>query len=110
MFFSFLRLSNILSHTLKTFDSTRQLARGDFISVDHGAVVLIKEAKLCKIGSRHLQSLFPILGASHFCPITAISKMIQLFPASPNDHLFVIPHISKDREGQYIGPSLLFNV
>ena len=42
-FFSFLRLSNILPHTIKSFDSTKQLARGGgFISVNQDAVVLVK--------------------------------------------------------------------
>ena len=44
-FFSFLRLSNILPHTVKSFDTTRQLARGDFIVGDQGAVVLVKWTK-----------------------------------------------------------------
>ena len=32
-YFSFLRLSNLLPHTVGTFDPTRQLARGDIFSV-----------------------------------------------------------------------------
>ena len=70
--FSFLRLSNILPHTVKNFDSTRQLARGgDFISVNQDAVVLVKWSKTIPL---------PNLGASQLCPITAINKMIQLSP------------------------------
>ena len=41
-FFSFLRLSNILPHTVKGFDSNRQLQRGDFIVGGQGAALLIK--------------------------------------------------------------------
>ena len=36
-FFSFLRLSNLLPHTVKTFDVTRQLTRGDLIITKESA-------------------------------------------------------------------------
>ena len=38
-FFSFLRLSNILPHTTSSFDVTRHLARGDFITSASGQMV-----------------------------------------------------------------------
>ena len=42
VFFSFLRLSNVLPHSVASFDHTRQLARGDVIFGDSGAVLLLK--------------------------------------------------------------------
>ena len=44
-FFSFLRLFNILPHTVNTFDITRQSCRGDLIFSPHNVVVLIKWSK-----------------------------------------------------------------
>ena len=44
-FFSFLRLSNILPHSVNTFDITRQLCRGDLIFSPHNVVILIKWSK-----------------------------------------------------------------
>ena len=44
-FFSFLRLSNILPHTAHSFDFTRQLAHGDFITQEQGGLLLIKWSK-----------------------------------------------------------------
>ena len=41
-FFSFLCLSNILPHSVATFDHTRQLARADYICTTEGVVLLIK--------------------------------------------------------------------
>ena len=45
VFFSFLRLSNVLPHSVASFDHTRQLARGDVIFGDSGAVLLLKWSK-----------------------------------------------------------------
>ena len=47
-FFSFLRLSNVLPHSVASFDHTRQLARGDVILGDSGAVLVIKWSKKCR--------------------------------------------------------------
>ena len=44
-FFSFLRISNILPHSLLAFDNTRHLARGDFLTAGDGTVLLIKWSK-----------------------------------------------------------------
>ena len=93
-FFSLLRLLNIPPHTIKIYDSTRQLARGNFICVEHGAVVFIKWTKTMQDRKQAVTIPLPNLGDSHLCPIKAVTIMIQLFPASPNDPLFVIPRIS----------------
>ena len=45
VFFSFLGLSNVLPHSVASFDHTRQLARGDVIFGDSGAVLVIKWSK-----------------------------------------------------------------
>ena len=39
-FFSFMRLSNLLPHSVSTFDHTRQLAKGDVIFGQQGAVLV----------------------------------------------------------------------
>ena len=44
-FFSFLRLSNLLPHTVAAFDFTRQLARGDLIITKDSALLIIKWSK-----------------------------------------------------------------
>ena len=44
-YFSFLRLSNLLPHTVGSFDPTRQLATGDILFSNQGATLLIKWSK-----------------------------------------------------------------
>ena len=93
-FFSFLRLSNILPHTTKTFDPTRQLARGDFILSNNNAVLLIKWSKTLQDRKKSVTIPLPSLGSSPLCPIKAITNIILLHPAGENDSLFVIPRSS----------------
>ena len=89
-FFSFLRLSNILPHTTKSFDPTRQLARGDFIVSHDNAVLLIKWSKTIQDRKQSVTIPLPNLGVSRLCPIKAISNMICLFPAEHDEPLFGI--------------------
>ena len=92
-FFSFLRLSNILPHTIHSFDFIRQLARGDFITQAHGGLLLIKWSKTI-LNHRDTVTLpLPFLGSSSLCPITALTTMIHAFPAEPNDPLFLPPRV-----------------
>ena len=44
-YFSLLRLFNVLPHSVKTFDNTRQLTRGDVIFTQQGAVLTVKWSK-----------------------------------------------------------------
>ena len=90
-FFSFLRLSNILPHSVPTFDHTRQLARGDYIATIYGAIILIKWSKTIQNRKDMVTIPIPLLGDSPLCPIAALNGMIRLYPVSDNDPLFVIP-------------------
>ena len=48
-FFSFLRISNLVPHSIKTFDPLKQLARGDIIFANPDAHIIAKWTKLSKI-------------------------------------------------------------
>ena len=89
-FFSFLRLSNILPHSVATFDCTRHLARGDFIKSGEGAVLLLKWSKTIQDRKSTVTIPLPSLGSSPLCPIRALDLMIQNIPADPNHPLFSI--------------------
>ena len=90
-FFSFLRLSNILPHTIHTFDVSRQLARGDLIISKNSALLIIKWSKTIQNRKDIVTLPLPHLGASLLCPIAALNNMIHLHPASQNDPLFILP-------------------
>ena len=92
-FFSFLRLSNILPHSVASFDHTRHLARGDYISTSNGAVLLIKWSKTLQNRKDIVTIPIPSLGESHLCPTVALDRMTRLYPVSDNEPLFIIPGI-----------------
>ena len=93
-YFSFLRLSSILPHTLATFDTTRHLCVGDIIFANQGAVTVVKWRKTiqdhCKVAIVSL----PRLGASSLCPITALKTMLKSKFADKDAPLFQISHNS----------------
>ena len=91
MFFSFLRLSNVLPHSIAKFDHTRQLARADVIFGTSGAVLLIKWSKTMQNRRDFVTISLPDLAGSHLCPVMALKVMFQRFPGSENSPVFVIP-------------------
>ena len=122
-FFSFLRLSNSLPHSLSTFDVTRHIARADFITAGSGAVLLLKWSKQYRTGNP-LTIPLPNLAHSSLCPIRAISLMIQQVLAGSNDPLFTIQttrgpiphtdsvarkHLKNASTALHISPSLTFH-
>ena len=46
-FFSFLRISNLVPHSIAEFSKLKQLTRGDVIFAPPGAILMIKWSKLC---------------------------------------------------------------
>ena len=90
-FFSFLRLSNIFSHSVATFDSSRHLCRADVIFGDSKALIVIKWSKTLQDRCRTTTVTIPVLGQSLLCPVVAIQTMFQLFPANVESPLFQVP-------------------
>ena len=90
-FFSFLRLSNILPHTSKTFDPTRQLCRGDLIFSQDSIVIIIKWSKTIQNRRDTATISVPSLGNSPLCPYRGLQAMLRWVPGSPNDPLFQVP-------------------
>ena len=89
--FSFLRLSNIFPHTIKNFDVTTQLCRGDLIFSQDSIVVIIKWSKTIQNRRDTVTISVPSLGDSPLCPYQALKLMLLKIPGSPNEPLFQIP-------------------
>ena len=90
-FFTFLRISNILPHSIAAFDPSRQLARGDIILTDQGANVLVKWSKPIQNRTDTHTIPLPMLGNSILCPYNAIKQLLHHTSGSPNQPLFSIP-------------------
>ena len=91
VFFSFLRLSNVLPHSVASFDHTRQLARGDVIFGDSGAVLVIKWSKTMQNRKDFTTVSLPDLAGSNLCPIMALKIMFATFKGTNNSPVFLIP-------------------
>ena len=86
-FYSFLRLSNILPHSVSSFDSTRHLCVGDVIFADEYAIIMIKWSKTMQDRSKVASISIPALGSAIICPVSALTRMLHL-QTSPDDPLF----------------------
>ena len=80
-FFSFLRLSNILPHSVQKFDPTRHLTRGDIIFSEKFCTVIVKWSKTLQHSNQMATITIPSLGDSPLCPMKALincSRTCQL--------------------------------
>ena len=87
-FFSFLRLSNLVPHSVQSFSPLHHLARADIIMAVPGMHIVIKWSKT--IQSRHMVKILkiPSLGANPICPVTAIKNLLAITRGSKNHPLF----------------------
>ena len=89
-FFTFLRISNILPHSIAAFDPSRQLACRDIILTNQGANVLVKWSKTIQNRSDIHTITIPLLGESILCPYNAITCLLKHTSGSSNSPLFAI--------------------
>ena len=89
-FFSFLRISNLVPHSISAFDHMKQLARADVIFAPPGAHILIKWSKTLQFRDKIKIIKIPSLGASILSPVAALKSILKLYPGSPNSPLFQI--------------------
>ena len=95
IFFSFLRLSNVLPHSVAAFDYTRHLTRGDLIFSENNATLIVKWSKTIQDRKQISTLVIPGLGASPLCPIKALKAMIRQIPGEKNDPLFLLKLTTK---------------
>ena len=98
-FFTFLRISNILPHTMASFDPSRQLCRADVVFVHSKVVVIIKLSKTIQDRCKTTSITILVFGASPLCPVAALTAMFNRFPAVNDSPLFQVPsHVGLDRK------------
>ena len=89
-FFSFLRISNLVSHSIASFSPFKQLTRGDVIFADPGAIIIVKWTKTLQIKNQLRLIKIPFLKDSPVCPVTALQILLRLTPGAKNHPLFQI--------------------
>ena len=89
-FYSFLRLSNIVPHSISQFDSSRHLARGDIILGKSAGKVIIKCSKTIHNRDRIKILHLPYLGTSPLCPIMALKVLLSIVTILPYSRLRIM--------------------
>ena len=89
-FVSFLRLSNMVSHSFSSFDISRHLARGDIIFSHDMVIILVKWSKTIQSRNKIAHIHITVLPGSRLCPVTALKCMLAVVPGSQDDPLFSI--------------------
>ena len=87
-FFSFLRCSNLLPPSARTFDPTRHLCRGDVIVQPDCLVVIIKWSKTHQKRDKLHTIALTAMPGSPACPVQAFKDYTAASPAAPNTPLF----------------------
>ena len=90
-YFAFLRISNVVPVSVKAFDATRNLLRGDVIFGPPGAHIIIKWSKSMQSSNSHQVVQIPSLSSSPLCPVSALQALLAFIPAPPSSPLFLLP-------------------
>lgn len=89
LFFTWLRKSNVLPDSLKSFDSSKGLCRGDFVvslkAPCQGMFVNIRWTKTIQYKDRVLICPLPFLPRHPLCPVTAILQAFRQTPQADSN-------------------------
>ena len=87
-FYSFLRLSNLVPHTVVQFSPLKHLARGDVILRPDKLVLMLKWSKTMQSNNQIKPVTVPRIPNSNICPVVAIKNLLDLTPRGSNLPLF----------------------
>ena len=87
-FFSFLRLSNLVPHTVAQFSPLKHLARGDVILRSDKLVLILKWSKTMQTNNQIKLITVPRIPNCSICPVVAIKNLLDLTPKGANLPLF----------------------
>lgn len=77
---SLLRQSNFLAKSVRKFDSSRQLTRGDVSICKKGLLIVIRWEKNMQCSLRSSSVLLPRTSTSSLCPVSLFLRMCALSP------------------------------
>ena len=85
-YFAFLRMSNIVPHSLSAFNPNKHLLRKVF--GPPGAHIIIKWTKTLQESKAHHVVQIPSFTNIYLCPVRALSRLLESRPLSPDHPLF----------------------
>ena len=80
----------MVPHSKLSFDPPRHLARENIIFSDKEAIVLVKWSKTLQSRDQVTLVVISKLPGSQLCPVTALTKLLQVVLGSINDPLFAM--------------------
>ena len=89
-FFSFLRISNLVPHSIVAYDHLKHLSRADLIFAAPGMHIIVKWSKTLQNRDKVKIIKVPSLGKSPLCPVSAVKKLLSSSPGSNNSPLFQV--------------------
>ena len=92
LYFSFLKISNLVPHLISTFNPLEQLTREDIIFGPPGAHVIIKWSKTLQAKNTVRILKIPSLGASPLCPVSALRTLLTMTPLGEDKPLFQVKY------------------
>ena len=87
-FYSFLRLSNLVPHSVQQFSALKHLARGDVIFHPTKVVILLKWSKTMQNNNDIKLINIPRIPNFTICPVMALSNLLAITPKGSNLPLF----------------------
>ena len=89
-FYSFLRISNLVPHSISTFSTLHQVCRGDIFFAPPGIHILIKWTKTLQKRNKAVVVKIPRVNNVILCPVRAIEELLRLTPGNADSPLFQI--------------------
>ena len=87
-FFGFLRISNCVPRSGRSFDLFRQLARGDILVTHPGLQIVVKWSKTIQKCNTFKTIPIGTIPGSPLCPVSAFLAYTRRFPARDNHPMF----------------------
>ncbi|CAC5393934.1 unnamed protein product [Mytilus coruscus] len=82
--------SNLVPHSVVSFDCKRQLTRGKVFMYERVAIVVFEWTKTIQCGDRILKIPLVKIDDSILCPVTAYNRLCRMIPAPEESPAFVI--------------------
>ena len=94
-FYSFLRISNLVPHSVRTFSPLQHLARGDVLFAPPGVHLLVKWSKTLQNKDKVVILKLPAVADANICPVQHLCSLLHVSPGHQDSPLFQIQMYNK---------------
>jgi hypothetical protein len=91
-FIGMLRVSNVALVSIKQFQFSKHLTRGDLQIFEQGIKVQLRWSKTMQNYRQGAEVVLPYIKTSNICPVATLLALNQQFPVQPNQPLLAYKH------------------